>query len=150
MCKINTFPTTVSFVVCVCVCRYELLLNFDNKGTTTSFNGKIKLALLFNPWCKGEYINMPLYNFMESYYICSHTPLLPEDTCHYPEADHLEEYVLNNRGRIWKGSARSGYGAPWQFAQFKKESFEVTLYIMDQLSVEKRGDPVQVDEVLKT
>ena len=70
--------------------------------------------------------------------------LTPEDSCHYPETAKLEEYVLNNKGRIWVGSAGSNYGRPWQFAQFKRESLEVSLWLLNNLYYNDRGDPIKV------
>ncbi len=56
----------------------------------------------------------------------------------------LDEYVLNNKGRIWVGSANSNYGRPWQFAQFNKDSLEVTLWLLNKIPYTDRGDPIKV------
>ena len=52
--------------------------------------------------------------------------------------------MLNTRGRIWIGSATNNFGKPWKFAQFKKDSLEVALWVMDQMSAKERGNPVTV------
>ncbi len=67
-----------------------------------------------------------------------------EDTCHYPKTADLDEYVLNNRGRIWVGSAYNNYGRPWQFAQFQRDSLEVALWILEKMRALDRTDPVKV------
>ena len=56
----------------------------------------------------------------------------------------LDEYVLNTKGRIWVGSARSNYGRPWQFSQFSKDCLEVALWILEHMKGDQRNDPVEV------
>ena len=67
-----------------------------------------------------------------------------DDSCHYPNTSDLNEYVLNTKGRIWVGSARSNFGRPWQFAQFQKDSLEVALWILDRMNVSERCNPIKV------
>ena len=50
--------------------------------------------LLFNPWCKGDMVYM-------------------DDT------EWRKEYVLNETGRIWQGSAKRHHGQPWNFGQVR-------------------------------
>lgn len=56
----------------------------------------------------------------------------------------LDEYVLNNKGRIWVGSAKSNYGRPWQFAQFNTDSLQVSLWLLNKMPYTDRGDPIKV------
>ena len=72
---------------------------------------------------------------------CISTP--SDDSCHYPDTSDLDEFVLNNKGRIWVGSSYSNYGRPWQFAQFQKDSLEVSLWMLNKLSYKDRGDPIK-------
>ena len=68
-----------------------------------------------------------------------------EDSCYYDAGvSDLDEYVLNTKGRIWVGSARSNYGRPWQFAQFSKDCLEVALWILEHMNGDQRNDPVEV------
>ena len=67
-----------------------------------------------------------------------------DSSCYSEDPAHLEEYVLNNSGRIWIGTHDNHYGHPWQFGQYKKESLEVALYILDLMDAEERGDPIKV------
>lgn len=72
-----------------------------------------------------------------------------EDSCHYAgDPAHLEEYVLNNHGKIWVGSSYNNYGRPWQFAQFKKDSLDVALWAMDKMQQFDRGDPIKVRQLM--
>ena len=77
-------------------------------------------------------------------YTHTHTHTHTEDTCHYHKESDLNEYVLNNRGYIWVGSAYSNYGRPWQFAQYKKDCTDVSFWLLDKLTHENRADPVKV------
>lgn len=38
--------------------------------------------------------------------------------------DEKGEYVLNEMGYIWIGSARHNYGRPWNFGQVSKKTFK--------------------------
>lgn len=67
-----------------------------------------------------------------------------DDICQYPTASHLDEYVLNTKGKIWVGSDCSKVGNAWQYAQFNKDTLEVALWIMDHMKVIDRGDPILV------
>ena len=67
-----------------------------------------------------------------------------EDDAYYPNVSDLSEYVLNNTGAVWQGSADKPKGHPWQYAQFTKDSLEVALWIIDHLPAGDRGDPIKV------
>lgn len=41
------------------------------------------------------------------------------DTVYMEKEDERQEYVLNDRGRIWVGSKRSYEGIPWYFGQVR-------------------------------
>ena len=58
------------------------------------------------------------------------------------------EYVLNNQGRIWVGSADSNYGRPWQFAQFTPQSLDVALHLLSLMTNKDRADPIKVTHSL--
>ena len=71
-----------------------------------------------------------------------------DDTCHYPIASHLDEYVINTKGKIWVGSDCSKVGNPWQYAQFNKDTLEVALWIIDHMKLKRRSDPIRVRYML--
>ena len=126
--------------VCVCVCvRYKVVLTVGNGDKVTVVDRGITATVLFNPWSSGE------YPAMSSPILCALAPSSPaEDSTYFSNTSELSEYVLNNQGRIWVGSADSNYGRPWQFAQFTKQALEVALYLLDFLPQAVRADPVQV------
>ncbi|XP_012943258.1 protein-glutamine gamma-glutamyltransferase K [Aplysia californica] len=66
-----------------------------------------EVFVIFNPWCKDDLV------YME-------------------ESDERFEYVLNDRGRIWVGSAFNHCGRPWNFGQFDNPVLEAALLLMDK------------------
>ena len=43
--------------------------------------------------------------------------VITEDVVYMESEEEKGEYVLNEQGRIWVGSARNNYGRPWNFGQ---------------------------------
>ena len=43
----------------------------------------------------------------------------PEDSVYLDQEALREEYVLNDSGRIWIGTARKHWGMPWNFGQVR-------------------------------
>ncbi|XP_029635878.1 protein-glutamine gamma-glutamyltransferase K-like [Octopus sinensis] len=77
--------------------------------------------MLFNPWCK-------------------------DDTVYMENEKLLDEYILNETGRIWVGSSRFFRGRPWNFGQFQEPCLDVALLLLDKggLSAAAKRDPVTV------
>ena len=77
--------------------------------------------ILFNPWCE-------------------------HDSVYMEDDELLQEYVLNESGRIWKGSRHGYRGRSWNFGQFESCVLDVALYLLDltRLSWSSRGDPIDV------
>ncbi|NXX20584.1 TGM4 glutamyltransferase, partial [Podargus strigoides] len=81
--------------------------------------------LLFNPWCKDDIV------FLDN------------------EAQK-NEYVLNDTGYIYVGSAYSIYSRPWNFGQFEEFVLEACMYLLDksELRLSQRRDPVLVSRAM--
>lgn len=45
--------------------------------------------------------------------------LLTEDVVYMEDPKQREEYVLNEKGRIWVGTINNNTGRPWNFAQVR-------------------------------
>ncbi|XP_064297875.1 protein-glutamine gamma-glutamyltransferase 4 [Phalacrocorax carbo] len=77
--------------------------------------------LLFNPWCEADVV------FLDN------------------EAQR-NEYVLNDTGYIYVGSAYSIYNRPWNFGQFEEFVLDACMYLLDKsnLKISNRRDPVLV------
>ncbi|NXI51557.1 TGM4 glutamyltransferase, partial [Chloroceryle aenea] len=81
--------------------------------------------LLFNPWCEGDIV------------------FLAND-------EQRKEYVLNDTGCIYVGSAYSIYSRPWNFGQFEEFVLDACMYLMDksQLKLGHKRDPVAVSRAM--
>ncbi|NXA48099.1 TGM4 glutamyltransferase, partial [Nothocercus julius] len=81
--------------------------------------------LLFNPWCQ-------------------------EDTVFMAGDAEKNEYVLNDMGYIYVGSADYIRGRPWNFGQFEELILDSCMYLLDQskLKPNARRDPVLVSRAM--
>ncbi|NXL47074.1 TGM4 glutamyltransferase, partial [Podilymbus podiceps] len=81
--------------------------------------------LLFNPWCEADAV------FLDN------------------EAQR-KEYVLNDTGYIYVGSAYSIYNRPWNFGQFEEFVLDACMYLLDKsnLKLSSRRDPVFVSRAM--
>ncbi|KAM6141246.1 LOW QUALITY PROTEIN: protein-glutamine gamma-glutamyltransferase 4 [Phoenicopterus ruber ruber] len=81
--------------------------------------------LLFNPWCEADVV------FLAN------------------EAQR-KEYVLNDTGYIYVGSAYNIHNRPWNFGQFEEFILDTCMYLLDksQLRLSHRRDPVFVSRAM--
>ncbi|XP_035747235.1 protein-glutamine gamma-glutamyltransferase 4 [Egretta garzetta] len=81
--------------------------------------------LLFNPWCK-------------------------DDAVFLADEAQRREYVLNDTGYIYVGSAYRIYNRPWNFGQFEELILDTCIYLLDKskLKISFRRDPVLVSRVM--
>uniref|UniRef100_A0A8B9EEJ0 Protein-glutamine gamma-glutamyltransferase K n=1 Tax=Anser cygnoides TaxID=8845 RepID=A0A8B9EEJ0_ANSCY len=83
------------------------------------------IILLFNPWC-------------------------PDDNVYMEKTSDLNEYVLNETGRIFYGTEDQIAERSWNYGQFDAGVLEACLYILDRRGMphSARGDPVMVSRVV--
>ena len=57
-----------------------------------------------------------------------------------------EEYVMNDKGKVWVGSYKRSRGRPWAFGQFDDVVLPVAVYLLEisRVSDPERGNPVKV------
>ncbi|XP_055077588.1 transglutaminase 5, like isoform X2 [Periophthalmus magnuspinnatus] len=111
--------------------RYKLVIcAFTKDGQSVCTLGK--LTLLCNPWCK-------------------------EDSVYIPFEDQREEYVLNDSGLLFTGTATNLVPRPWSFDQFESGVLEACLNLLEvspqhQLNRRtdylNRNDPVYLSRVV--
>ncbi|XP_025075960.1 protein-glutamine gamma-glutamyltransferase K-like [Pomacea canaliculata] len=79
------------------------------------------IYIIFNPWCL-------------------------EDVVYMEDPKQREEYVLNEKGRIWVGTINNNTGRPWNFAQFDDPCLEAAFFLLDkaELADAARRSPVSV------
>ncbi|KAM6953864.1 coagulation factor XIII A chain-like [Aplochiton taeniatus] len=69
-----------------------------------------------------------------------------EDTVYYPNDSERSEYVLNDNGVIYQGSADSVSYKYWNYGQFERGVLDACIYIMDasRIPISDRGNVVKV------
>ena len=73
--------------------------------------------------------------------------VFPSDDLVYLENDpERDEYVINEKGKLYVGQFRKARGRPWAFGQFDDVVLPVACYILElgKLAHSERGNPVQV------
>ncbi|XP_060077070.1 hemocyte protein-glutamine gamma-glutamyltransferase-like [Ylistrum balloti] len=112
---------------CCIIGRWSLKVRTLKKANLqpshNSFNFPQPIYILFNPWCKADQV------------------YLHDDGL-------LQEYVLNDTGKIFKGDKKNIYGKPWNFGQFADPVLDCVLDLLNKLRVSDRGDPVKVVRTL--
>ncbi|XP_059167836.1 annulin-like [Physella acuta] len=105
--------------------KWTLKIDVVKKVNTSvhvfSYQHKDPFYILFNPWCK-------------------------DDAVYMKDEKLLEEYVLNDTGKIYTGTKNTITGKPWHFAQFEPNALDVALFLLNisMLNWSARGNPVQV------
>jgi len=77
--------------------------------------------ILFNPWCK-------------------------DDTVYMEDDVKRDEYITNDKGKVYVGAHNRARGRPWAYGQFDDVVLPVAAYILElaRISDVERGNPVQV------
>lgn len=101
----------------------ETVATVGQKKATWRTKHDLPMYLLFNPWCKLDQVFIG------------------------DEGDR-EEYVMNERGRIWTGKPTKSRS--WNFGQFEEECLDGALYLleMSELADTARGNAVLVSRAL--
>ncbi|KAL3860744.1 hypothetical protein ACJMK2_010819 [Sinanodonta woodiana] len=98
----------------------------NEEGTTVfRYDNKDYIYILFNPWN-------------------------PDDEVYHPDGKLLEEYILNDTGKIYAGNDRSPTAKPWFFGQFNSVVLDCALYLLDKsgMGITARGNPVAVSRTV--
>ncbi|XP_003707216.3 hemocyte protein-glutamine gamma-glutamyltransferase-like isoform X1 [Megachile rotundata] len=92
-----------------------------SKAAPNTFNYEKDIYLLFNPWLKEDVV------FME-------------------EEQLLDEYVLNDVGKIWVGPWGSSRGREWVFGQFDACVLPACQLLLERSGIKatSRGDPIRM------
>ncbi|XP_066922576.1 protein-glutamine gamma-glutamyltransferase 4-like [Clytia hemisphaerica] len=78
-----------------------------------------------------------LYTHKQPVYILFN-PWSTEDEVYMPNASHLEEYVLNDQGVLFQGSANHISPLRWYFGQFEKISLESAFALLSTTKIRER------------
>lgn len=63
-----------------------------------------------------------------------------------PNADERDEYVLNDVGKIWRGTHAAPKATAWSYGQFESGVLDACLQVLDRssLSAPHRSNPLYV------
>ncbi|XP_053353961.1 transglutaminase 5, like [Clarias gariepinus] len=133
------FDTSVPHKASVCVYSpptaivgvYQVHLLFMSRAG--SYSGRVgQFTLLCNPWCIA-------------------------DSVHLPEEDQREEYVRNDFGLLYQGTAKNISFKPWGFDQYESGILEICMMLLQVSNEHKknwkqdyvnRSDPVYISRVV--
>lgn len=70
----------------------------------------------------------------------------PDDIVHMNDDEQLEEYVLNDNGKVWQGTYKEPKGYQWFFGQFESVVLPSIMMLLDRSSIphHDRADPVKM------
>lgn len=105
--------------------RVETSLVSSQSADVKSYDYLENIFLLFNPWNK-------------------------DDTVYMAEERLLDEYVLNDVGKVWVGPMKTCKGREWVFGQFDEVVLPATMLLLERahLSPANRGDPIHVTRAI--
>ncbi|KAK8383906.1 hypothetical protein O3P69_015979 [Scylla paramamosain] len=108
---------------CVGIYHLEVLSGLHNSPNTgmNTYLDETDCYILFNPWSR-------------------------DDTVFLEDEQKREEYVMNDRGKVWVGAYRKARGRPWAFGQFDDVVLPVAVYLLEisKVADPERGNPVKV------
>ncbi|XP_031364851.1 hemocyte protein-glutamine gamma-glutamyltransferase-like isoform X1 [Apis dorsata] len=96
-----------------------------SKKSPNTYNYDKDIYLLFNPWLK-------------------------EDLVYMEDEQLLDEYILNDVGKIWVGAWGSARGREWIFGQFDAYVLKACQLLLERSGIKanSRGDPIQMCRVI--
>ncbi|GBP35766.1 Hemocyte protein-glutamine gamma-glutamyltransferase [Eumeta japonica] len=86
-----------------------------------------------------------IYYFKQNFYILFN-PWNPDDSTYMEDTNLLQEYVLNDVGKIWCGSFKTARGNTWCYGQFDAVVLPACMFMLARAKIpfHQRGDPVKV------
>ncbi|XP_045502285.1 hemocyte protein-glutamine gamma-glutamyltransferase-like [Colias croceus] len=90
-----------------------------------------------------------VYDFDQDIYFLFN-PWNPDDQTFMEDTSLLQEYVLNDVGKVWVGPIKSTRGKPWLYGQFDAAVLPACMLMLDRAEVpfQHRGDPVKLTRAI--
>ncbi|KAF5293126.1 hypothetical protein FQA39_LY13736 [Lamprigera yunnana] len=91
------------------------------RGKREDFKCEDEIYIIFNPWCR-------------------------EDPVYMPKTSDLNEYILNENGKVWTGSFNNPKSKRWIFGQFDEIVLPAAIFLLEKSNLlhSDRGSPTLV------
>ncbi|XP_047030665.1 hemocyte protein-glutamine gamma-glutamyltransferase-like [Helicoverpa zea] len=124
----------------------ENTLSFKVSSPVTAPVGAWALRVL--TWRRGS-PERAYYDFDQDIYILFN-PWNPDDQTYMEDEALLQEYVLNDVGKVWVGPIKTTRGKPWLYGQFDAVVLPACMFMLDRAEVpfNHRGDPVKMTRAI--
>ncbi|XP_045452766.1 hemocyte protein-glutamine gamma-glutamyltransferase-like [Melitaea cinxia] len=127
----------------------------DVQGDTISFEVSTPVNLPVGVWALRVVTRMKssqareVYDFDQDLYILFN-PWNPDDQTYMEDTNLLQEYVLNDVGKVWVGPIKTTRGKPWFYGQFDSIVLPATMFLLDRAEIpfHQRGDPVKMTRAI--
>ncbi|ELU14710.1 hypothetical protein CAPTEDRAFT_122859, partial [Capitella teleta] len=118
---IRVFTPPTCFVAKWLLHLDTVLCKSATESKTFRYTHKQPIYVIFNPWC-------------------------PDDQVYLSDAHSRLEFVLNDHGRLYRGTGRQISCKPWNFGQFEDFVLDCCMSLLDQsgLNWQSRGNPVLI------
>ncbi|CAB3369006.1 Hypothetical predicted protein [Cloeon dipterum] len=105
--------------------KVETGVKEESSAIPKVYEHKEQIYLLFNPWVKDD------ATFMEKQAL-------------------LDEYVLQDVGKIWVGTYQSHWGRQWVFGQFDKAVLPAAMFVLERANLDPtiRGNPIAISRAI--
>ncbi|XP_063366650.1 hemocyte protein-glutamine gamma-glutamyltransferase-like [Cydia amplana] len=86
-----------------------------------------------------------IHNCNQEFYILFN-PWNHDDQTYMEDSALLQEYVLNDVGKVWMGPVRTERGKPWVFGQFDTDVLRAVMYMLQRskMPFKQFGDPIRL------
>ncbi|CAH0764573.1 unnamed protein product [Diatraea saccharalis] len=127
----------------------------DVQGNTLSFEVNTPVGLPVGSWAlrvvtrQKNSTAREVYDFDQDLYILFN-PWNPDDQTYMEDCTLLQEYVLNDVGKVWVGPIKTTRGKPWFYGQFDGVVLPACMFMLDRAGIpfHQRGDPVKMTRVI--
>ncbi|CAG5015111.1 unnamed protein product [Parnassius apollo] len=127
----------------------------DVQGDTVSFEVSTPITVPVGCWALRVVTRLKsssareFYDFDQDLYILFN-PWNPDDQTYMEDTALLQEYVLNDVGKVWVGPIKTTRGKPWFYGQFDAAVLPACMFMLDraEMPFHLRGDPVKMTRVI--
>ncbi|XP_053614959.1 hemocyte protein-glutamine gamma-glutamyltransferase-like [Plodia interpunctella] len=90
-----------------------------------------------------------VYNFDQDIYFL-YNPWNVDDQTYMEDSKLLQEYVLNDVGKLWVGPVKSTLGKPWVYGQFDAVVLPACMFMLERAGLphHQRGDPIKMSRAI--